>query len=181
MELSMSWLLQRTCFVLCVIGVVSSLAAIPAGAATSAGPGTPATPRVCKQTTDQPVRVKKILDAFPNGGQGLSDAIAKAVEADPCLASAIVAAALDANAAQQSAIGTGLADAAIFFANSDSPDAKEAQEILQAAIASAPGGTISAFNVGGGPTALSTLPGSTAGPALTTSGCVSPSRPGNGC
>lgn len=169
-------LLQRGCFALCVIGVVSSLGAAPISAAVP-----PSTAHVCKQTPDQSAKVQKILAQFPDGGQGLADVIAKAVEADPCLAGAFVAAALNANSAQQTAIGTGLADAAIFFANSDSPDAKAAQEELQAAIASAPTGTATAFNLGGGPAALTALLGTGAGLQLTTSGCVSPSRPGNGC
>jgi hypothetical protein len=103
------------------------------------------------------------------------------VEADPSLASVVVAAALTANPAQQTAIGTGLANAAVFFANSSSPNAKAAQQQLQAAIASAPTSTVTAFNIGGGAIALLSLLGTSTSTQLTTNNCVSPSRPGNGC
>src|SRR5436309_1714460 len=62
-------------------------------------------------------KIAAILAQFPNGGPGLSDAIATAVEEDPSLAAAAVAAALTATPAQQQAMGFGLAAAAAFFAN----------------------------------------------------------------
>jgi hypothetical protein len=126
-------------------------------------------------------KVAAILAQFPNGGRELSDAIAKAVEADPSLAGAFVAAALTANPAQQKAIGGGLAEAVVYFANNGSDPAKAAQQEIQAAMASAPGATLFAFISGGGATtALAALLG-TGGPVLTTNTCISPSRPGQGC
>src|SRR5947208_10014702 len=70
-------------------------------------------------TTAQ-AKIAAILTQFPDGGTGLSDAIALAVEADPSLAPAAVAAANIATPAQQQAIGAGLAIAATFFASAAS-------------------------------------------------------------
>jgi len=124
-------------------------------------------------------KIAAILAQYPDGGPGLSDAIAAAVEADPSLAQAGVAAAASATRAQQQAIGAGLAAAAIFFANAGASGAAGLQQI-QAAMASAPSATLAAFNAGGGATALlTTLAGG--GTGLTTNNCVSPSRPGAGC
>jgi hypothetical protein len=121
-----------------------------------------------------------ILAQFPNGGDQLSDAIASAVEQDPGLSQAVVEAALTANSTQQQALGTGLANAAVFFANSGTSTAIQAQEAIQAAMANAPGLTQTAFTNSGGTNALITsLTGTNSN--LTTNNCVSPSRPGNGC
>src|SRR5579862_2962297 len=64
------------------------------------------TQTVCPVT---PEKIKAIVAQYPDGGAGLSAAIAKAVEADPCAASAVVTAALGATPAQQQALGAGLA------------------------------------------------------------------------
>jgi hypothetical protein len=133
------------------------------------------------QTASPQDQIAAIIAQFPDGGQPLADAIAAAVEANPSLASAVTQAAIAATSpAVQTALGGGLAEAAVFFANSSSPDAKAAQEQIQAAIAAAPAATLSAFNAGGGAAALLASLGS-GGTTLTTSNCVSPSRPGNGC
>ena len=123
--------------------------------------------------------IAAILAQFPNGGPGLADAIAQAVEADPSLAQAAVAAAQTANPAQQAAIGSGLAQAAIFFANAGTSEAAAAGQQIQTALASAPAGTLTAFNAGGGAAALAALVSGSQ--TLTTNNCVSPNRPGNGC
>jgi hypothetical protein len=89
-------------------------------------------------------KVAAILVQFPDGGAGLSDAIAAAVEADPSLTRAVVAAALSATAAQQQAIGAGLAAAAMAFdeastgTGADAEAARKAQQEIQTAMASAP-------------------------------------------
>jgi len=144
--------LLRVCLVVCVFGMPALATAAP-----DAG---------------QQAKVATMLAEHPNGGRELAHEIALAVEADPGLADALVAAALNANQAQQQAIGAGLAEALLFFANSDTPAAKAAQQEIQAAMAGAPAGTLTAFN-----TALFNGNGLT----LTTSNCVSPSRPANGC
>jgi hypothetical protein len=121
-------------------------------------------------TAAERAQVAAILAQFPNGGSELADAIAKALEADPTLANAVVEAALTATPAQQQAIGGGLALAVAFFAKSDTEKARKAQHEIQAAMAGAPAGTLGAF-------VLSLLFSTN----ITTSSCVSPSRPGAGC
>jgi len=157
-------LFLRAFVALCVLSVPIAVISAPANA-----------------QNQQQATIAAILAQYPDGGQGLADAIAAAVEADPSLAQAAVTAALTANPAQQQAIGTGLAEAATFFANSSSPGARTAQQQLQAAMASAPASTLTAFNAGGGAAALLSLLGGGGGTGLTTSNCVSPNRPGAGC
>ena len=153
-------LLLRAALVLCVFGMPSlAVAAV-----------TPA----------QQQAVAAILVQFPDGGQGLADAIAQAVETDPSLADAVVAVALTATPAQQQAIGGGLGAAAAFFANSDTAAARAAQQQLQAAMVNAPTVTLTRFNFAGGATALLALLTSF-DLTLTTNRCVSASRPGNRC
>ena len=129
--------------------------------------------------------IAALLAQYPDGGTGLSNAIAAAVEADPSLAVAAVAAAATATPAQQQAIGFGLAAAATFFANAASgsgPDAdfaRAAERTILGAMASAPAATQTAFAEGGGFTALTTTLGG--GANLTTNTCVSPSQPGGTC
>ena len=152
-----------------------------------------------------PVKVAAILAQFPDGGPGLSDAIAAAVEMDPSLAPAVVAAALTATPAQQQAIGAGLAIAATFFANAAAglcpdpqqqqlllhlanpppacppPDiARKAEQLIQAAMASAPTLVLTAFAGGGGFLTLSTGFGVGA-TSFSTNSCISPSGPGGTC
>src|SRR5205809_231504 len=110
-------------------------------------------------------KVSATLAQFPDGGQGLVDAVAAAVEADPTLAFAFVAAAATATPAQQQAIGAGLAVAAIFFANlaaGNGPDAdaaRNAERLILAALAAAPVTTLTAFSGAGGFTILATTLG----------------------
>jgi hypothetical protein len=135
---------------------------------------------------EAPAKIAAILAQYPNGGAGLSAAIAQAVEADPCSARAAVSAALSATAAQQQAIGLGLAAAATFFANlaagggPDAGAAGAAEQLILAALASAPGLTQAAFAAANGFPALATTLGG-GGPNLTTNSCVSPSAPGGSC
>jgi hypothetical protein len=135
------------------------------------------------ETTGTPAQqqtIDALLQQYPDGGQALADAIAQTIEADPSFAAVAVAAALNANAAEQTAIGTGLAEAAVFFANSNTPGAVAAQQLLQSAIGSAPTNTTTAFTLGGGTAALLALLGGSSG-LLTTDRCISPNLPGSGC
>ena len=136
-------------------------------------------------TAQQQAQVAAILAQFPNGGTGLSDAIAAAVEADPSLAQAVVTAAANATPAQQQAIGFGLAAAAAFFAaqaggtGPAADAARTAEQLIIAAMAAAPPLTQVAFGEGGGFQSLALGLGS--GTTLTTNACVSPSNPGGRC
>jgi len=141
-------------------------------------------------------KVAAILAQFPDGGPGLSDAIAAAVEANPSLAPAVVAAAVTATPAQQQAIGAGMAIAAAFFANAATglcqqnlpngppcPDvdaARVAEQQILAAMGSAPTLAQTAFAAGGGFTTLTTLLGGGT-TNLSTNSCISPSGPGGTC
>jgi len=116
--------------------------------------------------------VKAIEGQFSGGAQ-LTNAIGRAVEEDPDLAQAVVDAAQNATPAVQQALGSGLADAALYFANdTSSADAAGAQAEIQAAIASSTGLTQTAAINGGGATALTTTL-TTTNPTLTTQQCSS--------
>jgi hypothetical protein len=125
-------------------------------------------------------KVAAILARFPNGGTGLRDAIAAAVETAPSLAQAVVAAAQTATPAQQEAIGGGLAAAATFFANEAAGSgaaadaARNAEQQILAAMASAPTIAQTAFATAGGPAALAIALGGSATNMGTD--CVSPSH-----
>ena len=131
-------------------------------------------------------KIAAILAQFPDGGSGLADAIATAVEEDPSLAAAAVAAAANATPAQQQAMGYGLAAAAAFFASqaaaggADADAARDAEQQILTAMALAPPMTQVAFAEGGGfMSVASSLAGSIT--TLTTNACVSPSAPGGRC
>ncbi|HEX3884317.1 MAG TPA: hypothetical protein VHW66_16795 [Stellaceae bacterium] len=156
----MTKVLSRLFVVLCLVGVPALASAQDSGTAQS--------------------QIAAIIAQYPDGGQALSDAVAAAVEANPSLAAAVTQLALTATATVQTALGGGLAEAAVFFASSSSPNAQAAQQQIQAAIASAPASIVTAFNSGGGAAALLSTIG-TSSTQLTTSNCVSPSRRGSGC
>jgi hypothetical protein len=135
-----------------------------------------------------------LLAQFPDGGSGLSAAIEQLVETDPTQAAAAVAAAATANPAQQQAIGVGLAAAAVAFANaaaaggSNAAAAADAQQLILAAMASAPTLTQAGFVAAGGfsqPTTTIGGGGGGAGFGMTTNSnvgrCVSPTGPGGTC
>jgi hypothetical protein len=132
-------------------------------------------------TPQQTQAVAAILAQFPAGGPGLRAAIARAVEANPSLAYAVVAAAATANPDQQKAMGEGMADARDFYAKLGSPFAVAAQQLIQSAILSAPPAMLIAFNIAVQQSSLALAIPGTGGPSVTTNTCVSPSRPGNGC
>ena len=138
-------------------------------------PNSPAGPGPAREA-----QIAALLAEFPQGGSGLRAAIARAVEEDPSLAKAVVASTGKANPAQQLAIGEGLADADLFFARLNTPEAIQAQELIETAMASAPSGVLAGFAFAGGNAVPEPIPG-IGNAGLTTNGCVSPSRPGLRC
>jgi hypothetical protein len=122
-----------------------------------------------------------LLAQFPGGGPALRAAIARAVEADPSLADAIVAIAKKASPAQKLAIGMGLADAADYFAKCGLDWCRGAEARIRTAMNSADEDTRIGFIQGSAPTLVQGIPGfNNAG--VMTNGCshvVSPSGPGS--
>lgn len=125
-------------------------------------------------------QIAALLAEFPKGGPGLRAAITRAVEEDPSLAHAVVTCARDANPAQQLAMGEGLADADLFFARLNTPEAIRAQQLIETAMASAPQGVLAGFAFAGGNAVPQPIPG-VGNAGLTTNACVSPSEPGLRC
>lgn len=129
-------------------------------------------------------QVQAIVAQYPNGGDALAAAIAAAVEANSALADDVVAAAQNATPDQQSAIGTGLANAANYFANLNTPAGNAAHDAIVASAANGPALLVASLDAAIEPTAGGGPGGTFAG--LTTNfnnnttqnSCVSPSRPG---
>jgi hypothetical protein len=130
-------------------------------------------------------QIQAILAQYPNGGDALAAAIAAAVEANPNLADDVVAASQNATPDQQTAMGTGLANAANYFANLNTPAGNAAHDEIVAAAANGPALLIASLDASITPTAGGG-PGGTFG-GLTQNfnnntthqnSCVSPSRPG---
>jgi hypothetical protein len=124
--------------------------------------------------------VAAMLALYPAGGPALTDAVALALEQDPGLAQAFVNAAQSATTAQQLALGAGLGQAAIYFANNGS-DANLRQ--ITAAIATAPATVQTVFAEFGvrninNTVLVTTITGVS---NLGTNSCVSPSKPGGRC
>lgn len=140
--------------------------------------GTPAVADA--QSTNPPglAQVQAILASYPNGGPGLQQAIAAAVEANPSLAAAVAFAAQSATVLQQQAMGLGLAEAAADLRQSGNIAA--VQQIQQAA-ASGPPALQASFSIASGTTASPIAGGSTGTSNLVTSRCVSPSAPAARC
>jgi hypothetical protein len=158
------------CVVFLMIGALPVALAQTEGAAPSAN---------CPET---PEKIAAILEKNPDGGSGLSAAIAEAVEADPCSAPAVVAAALTATPAQQQAIGVGLALAvAALNATGTAAGRAGAQQILAAMASSVPPGTLAAFTLASLSFGSPVTGGTGGGTNLTTNSCVSPSAPGATC
>lgn len=128
-------------------------------------------------------KVAAILAQYPNGGAGLQAAIAGAVEADPSLAAAVVAASNTASVVQQQAMGVGLSQAATALAASGTPAGQAGAQQIQQALAGAPAGILVAF-AGNDPTGGSTPGGGAGGGGgsnPTPAGCVSGSAVNGGC
>jgi hypothetical protein len=124
-------------------------------------------------------QVAAILAGFPTGGPGLRAAIAAAVEANPSLSCAVIAAAAGATDAQKQAIGAGLADVAAFFAKLGTNDGRLTEAVIQSCLQAADSVTRFWFQLASASTLPQILSGS--GPAgMTTNSCrrISPSGPG---
>lgn len=124
-------------------------------------------------------QITALLAQFPAGGPALRAAIARAVEADPSLAPAVIFAARNANPAQKEAIGAGLADAANYYAKCGLDWCRGLEARIRTAMICADPGTRVGFISGSAPTLTEGIPGfKNAG--ATTNGCqaISPSRPG---
>jgi hypothetical protein len=121
--------------------------------------------------------ITALLAQFPAGGPGLRAGIALAIESDPSLAADAVFAAQSANQSQKEAVGSGLADAASFFAKLGSASALQAQAQIQAALTYADAGTQAGVNASNaqtaqGNTSFQGIPGFT-NTTTTIGGCVS--------
>ncbi len=179
--------LLAACVFLCAAGTSVAVAQVQNRNLNSGGPILNPT-RLALDTLNNPprvgpaceARIAALLAEFPKGGPGLRAAIARAVEEDPSLAKAVVSCAHEANAAQQLAMGEGLADADLFFAKLSTPEAIRAQQLIEAAMASGPPGVLAGFAFAGGNAVPQPIPG-VGNAGLTTNGCVSPSRPGLRC
>ena len=130
-------------------------------------------------------QVQAILAANPNGGEALAAAIIAAVEANPNLADDVVAASQNATPDQQAAIGTGLANAANYFANLNTPAGNAAHDEIVAAAANGPALLVASLDAAIAPTAGGGRNGTPFGQlvsqfvhTLHQNSCVSPSRPG---
>src|SRR6185312_3650750 len=98
-------------------------------------------------------QVQAILAQYPNGGDALTAAIAAAVEANPNLADDVVAASQNATPRQQAAMGTGLANAANYFANLNTSDGNAAHDEIVAAAANGPALLVASLDAAISPTA----------------------------
>jgi predicted PurR-regulated permease PerM len=128
-------------------------------------------------------QIQAILSANPNGGDALAAAIQAAVDANPALVDDVLAAAANATPDQQSAIGTGLGNAANDFANLGTSDGTAAHDAIVTAVANSGLVLVLASldaaivpTAGGNNNANPLLTQNTNRP--TQNSCVSPSRPG---
>lgn len=113
--------------------------------------------------------IQAIVAAHPHPDEGLRDAIAAAVEADPALAAAGVQVAWTATPEQQMEIGLGLGEAGAKLQATGIPaDIAAAQRILQIADGGPPL-LIAAFTLAGGITGLPAIIGTGIGPSVRTS------------
>jgi len=114
-----------------------------------------------------------VLREFPAGGLALRQTIARMVEADASLVNDVVCAANTANTFQWEAIRLGLWDAANFFAAVGSNTALDAARQIQTILGQLSPDTGAAPSLS--PDAMQGIPGFN---NVSTSGCISPSRPG---
>jgi hypothetical protein len=159
--------MRRYLLILCTLFLVGAPSLAPAGSFNDQGQFV---------GTVSPT-ITALLAQFPAGGPGLRAAVALAIEGNPSLAADAVFAAQSSNASQKEAIGSGLADAANFFAKSGSTSAQQAQAEIQAALTHADAGTQAGANAAGiqaarGSTSTQGIPGFT-NTTTTIGGCVS--------
>lgn len=120
-------------------------------------------------------QVLALMAQYPEGGAGLRNAVARAVQVDPEVAQDWAAASREANPSQRRAIGAGLADALDYFRRANSSAARDAQRKIERALRCGAPETIAAANA----QLLSAFQGVPGFNADTTAadGIVSPSRP----
>lgn len=135
------------------------------------------------QTSNPPglAQVEAILASYPDGGPGLQQAIAAAIEANPNWAAAVAVAAQNASVAQQQSLGLGLSEAVATLERSGTADGLAAAQQIVQAVASAPPALQASFTVSSVTTGQSLAGGSTSTPNQVSSQCISPSAPGNKC
>ena len=126
-------------------------------------------------------QVQAIVASYPNGGPGLQQAIAAAIEANPDWAAAVVLVAQTANVAQQQSLGLGLAEAVAVLQQSGTQAGMAAAEQIKQADASAPPALLAAFTIANSTTAPPLANGLTGSSGLVTNNCISPSAPGHRC
>lgn len=143
--------------------------------------GTPAVADAQSPNMPGLAQVQAIVASYPDGGPGLQQAIAAAVEANPSWAAAVAFMAQSANLLQQQAMGLGLAEAAAVFENSGTPQGIAAAQQIQQAAASGPPALQAAFSLASSTTASPITGSSTGSSNLVTSRCISPSGPGARC
>jgi hypothetical protein len=129
-------------------------------------------------------QIQGMLAQYPNGGDALAAAIAAAIEANANLADDVVAASQNATPDQQTAMGTGLANAANYFANLNTPAGNVAHDEIVAAAANGSALLIASLDAAIAPTAGGGPGGTFVGltqnlNTQTQHSCVSPSRPGS--
>jgi hypothetical protein len=155
---------------LAIVWVCGASTPAPAGSSTGNGQ--------CVGTVSP--QVTNLLTQFPDGGPSLRAAVARMVEADASLAADAALAARTATAAQKQAIGSGLWDAASFFAKCGTP-CRGAEMRVRATMDCSDAGTRVGFVSASDATLLQSIPGFDNAGAQT-SNCpgtvVSPSRPG---
>jgi hypothetical protein len=126
-------------------------------------------------------QVAALLAQYPLGGPGLRAAVARLVEATPSLAGAIVTAAAHATPEQKAAIGAGLGDASAYYAKIGTDVAAYAANQITQAMTGADPITLAGYVSVIQPTQAQVIPGSNNNVGNTTSRCISPSTPANGC
>jgi len=134
------------------------------------------TPASAQRVTTVDPQIAALLVQFPAGGPGLRAAIARALEANPGLADAAVAAARNANPEQKQAIGAGIGDAANYFAKIGQDWARGSEARIRTSMVDADSGTRIGFELASVPALAQGIPGfNNAG--ASSSGCVTGASP----
>jgi hypothetical protein len=145
-------------------------------------------PPVFAQDAAGEAQIQAIVAQYPDGGPGLVAAITAAVETNPALAADVSFVAFNATPAQQEAMGTGLANAANYFADQHTPAGDLAYNEIMTAAANGPPTLIAAVDAAVEPTAGNGRNGNVPFGQLVSDSvhdqqqrCVSPSKPGPSC
>ena len=133
-------------------------------------------PATAQTTVPINPQIAALLAQYPLGGPALRAAIARAVEADPSLAAAAVAAAAYGTPEQKAAIGAGLGDAVEYFMKIGADWARASEATIRTALVAADPITLAAY-VSVVSTQGQPIPGTNNNAGNTTNGCISPSVP----